>query len=159
MKVTSTGRNGKFEEFLLLNLILLLITQPGSIAFANFDAPYGFVVDLTTWISSFIGLSPVALGYLLARNKKAFPAYLAFIMVLSAVTYVTGFWHTNFPFFLIDCFVGALLSLVILPVAVLHLREVYRYSPLLGRINLIILLLVVLLLSRIFGRPKNSNTF
>lgn len=42
-------------RFLFLTLGVLMITQPGAIAFANFDAPYGFYKDLAVWLSAYLG--------------------------------------------------------------------------------------------------------
>ena len=110
--------------FILINLALLFVTQPGAIVWANFDAPYGFMKDLTSWLGSFIGLSPFALAYLVYKReyfgKKAIYAYAAFILILAYIIYAVqqplyqGFrapgYKPAFPAFLAVCFLGAVLS-------------------------------------------------
>ncbi|RLF78744.1 hypothetical protein DRN38_06915, partial [Thermococci archaeon] len=60
-------------KFLFLTLGVLMITQPGAIAFANFDAPYGFYKDLAAWLSAYLG-GAVILGIygLLKRRELGF---------------------------------------------------------------------------------------
>lgn len=166
--------NREFKKFILLNLILLFITQPGSIGFANFDAPYGFMVDFTTWISSFVGLSPVALFYLFIKrnviDKKAIPIYLLFILTLAYVTYTLneplyeGFkspdYYLSFPNFLLVCLISAFLSLVMFPTAIIFLNDIYLtydYDISLGIINLLIFLLIILLSYLLYTENKIQN--
>ncbi len=83
--------NREAKIFILGNLMLLFVTQPGAIVWANWDAPYGFMGDFTTWISSFVGLSPVLLTYLILRRKffgkKAIFAYITIILTLAYAAY------------------------------------------------------------------------
>ncbi len=149
------------NKLILLNLILLFITQLGSIVLANFDAPYGFLRDLTTWISSFIGLSPIILGYLVLRknyiDKKVIFAYIIFLFTLAFLTYhaerslFQGFrspkYKPTFLNFLFGCILSAVISLVTLPTAIINLKEVYltyTYDIPLGFSNLIILWAIIL---------------
>ena len=68
-------------EFCLVLCVLLFITMPGSLVLAGFDPPYGLMAGITTWISAFVGLSPVALLYLLVRwdvlGRRAVPVTVA----------------------------------------------------------------------------------
>jgi len=130
--------------------------------FANFDGPYGFMKDFTTWISSFIGLSPLALIYLILKRdavgKKAIPVYVMFILIISFGAYTLAYhfigsftysgYLINFPMFFLASIFSAILSIFILPTAILHLGEVYlRYDydfPLFV-MELVILLFIILL--------------
>ncbi len=159
-----------YLKFALLNLFMLLITQPGSIAFANFDAPYGFLKDFTTWIMSFIGLSPLSLLYLILKrdqiNRKIILGYVIFILATAFVVYriqqllFEGFrspsYQLSFPLFLFACFLSALLSLMILPAAVTNLSEIYLrydYDKPLGIIEILILILIIMISYRLKNSP------
>ncbi|MCX9011461.1 MAG: hypothetical protein OIN66_10105 [Candidatus Methanoperedens sp.] len=154
--------NRDVEKFILLNLVILFIVQPGSIILANFDAPYGFMRDLTTWLSSYVGLSPVALIYLVKKResirKEAIPVYIIFILVLAYVIYTVqqplfeGFrspdYKPNFFVFLAVYVLSAFISIMLLPVAIVHLDEVYLgygYDLPLGLANLVIFVLITVL--------------
>jgi hypothetical protein len=149
-------------KFVLLNLVLLFIVQPGSIGYANFDAPYGFMVDLTAWLSSFVGVSPVAFMYLYRKRAmidgRMFYAYGAFITGLALLTYYVqqplfeGFrspgYTPGFPLFLLGSLLGAVLSLGLLPFSILKLNQIYLgygYDLPLGIANLVILTLIIAL--------------
>jgi|Deesub1362B_J571_1020462.scaffolds.fasta_scaffold19030_2 hypothetical protein len=157
--------------FILINLALLFITQPGAIVWANFDAPYGFMKDLTSWLGSFIGLSPFALAYQVYKReyfgKKAIYAYAAFILILAYVIYAVqqplyeGFrapgYKPAFPAFLAVCFLGGVLSLMLLPIALISVREVYLgygYDIPLGVVEVVILLLILFLLWKLRGEAS-----
>lgn len=126
--------NREAKIFILGNLILFLVTQPGAIVWANWDAPYGVMRDLTTWISSFVGLSPVLLAYLILRRslfgKKVIFAYIAVILTLAYAAYslqqplFEGFrsptYEPNFLTFLGVGVIGGVLSIMLLPLAPTH---------------------------------------
>lgn len=154
----------EYLEFVLLNLTLLFLVQPGSIAFANFDAPYGFMRDITTWLSSYVGLSPVAFAYLYWKRKemggKAIPLYVASVLGLAYITYAVQQAHfealrPGFHYFLLASFLGAVLSLMLLPMTLLNLREMYLnygYDIPLGVANLVILFLIVALGRNLYSK-------
>lgn len=163
--------NREAKIFILGNLILLLVTQPGAIVWANWDAPYGFMRDLTTWISSFVGLSPVLLAYLILRRslfgKKVIFAYIAVILTLAYAAYslqqplFEGFrsptYEPNFLTFLGVGVIGGVLSIMLLPLALLHIDRVYLgygYDLSLGLVNLTILLIIILLLLHTLRRSS-----
>ncbi len=155
-------------KFILLNLVLLFITQPGSIAYANFNAPYGFMVDLTTWISSFIGLSLIAILYLHDRfGRKWALRYsllilsLAYVVHLVQEPYFEPFrapgYHLIFPGFLILSLLGALISLVLLPISIFQIKHLYLdygYDLPLGVANLAILCLIIILSAVLYLRKE-----
>ncbi|WP_175059805.1 hypothetical protein [Thermococcus sp. 2319x1] len=62
------GRNGL--RFLFFTLAILMMTQPGAIAFANFDAPYGFYKDLSAWLSAYLGGAVILMLYALLKRKE-----------------------------------------------------------------------------------------
>lgn len=162
--------NREVKKFILLNLIILFITQPGSLALASWDAPYGFMRDLTTWISSFVGLSPITLIYLILKRdsigKKAIPAYIAFILILAYVTYSLQIplferfaapgYKPSFLIFLYGCVLSSVISILVLLNILKNIGTgaakldpgdfLSHYNILLGAVNLVILLLIILLL-------------
>jgi uncharacterized membrane protein YozB (DUF420 family) len=173
-KIPQKSEKREHMEFILLNLVLLFITQPGSITFANFDAPYGFLKDFTTWMSSFIGLSLIPLSYLILKrnsiDRKVIPIYAAFILIMAFMTYYIeqllfeGFRSPNylptFLTFLFTCFLRAFLSLLILPIAITNLGKTYLsydYDIPLGLANLVILLIIISLSYNLYIRKKSEK--
>ena len=57
-------------KFLLVNLLTLAVLQPGAVAFANFDAPYGFLKDLSAWLEAYVGTIPLVLIYAFWDREK-----------------------------------------------------------------------------------------
>ncbi|KQC06712.1 MAG: hypothetical protein APR55_04725 [Methanolinea sp. SDB] len=137
--------------------------MPGSLVLAGFDPPYGLMAGITTWISAFVGLSPVALLYLLIRwdalGRLAVPVTVACAVSVLVIAY--GTWslaqplHANFAApgyvqsFPAFCFVSVLsagMSLMLFPIGILPGN--YFNDPvfrILGTVNLCILAIIVLL--------------
>ena len=146
-------------ELLLLCLGVLVLVQPGAVAFANFDAPYGFVVDLSAWLSAFIGASPVVFGYLAWRRRgfglRGIVAFSASILALAVLAYAVqlhcyaGFRAPGYrqPIHLLPAYfiLSTALALIILPKALFHLPQVYSYDPAMAVINLALIGLTILL--------------
>jgi len=44
-----------YRRELVMILLVPVLAFPGSIAFANWDAPYGFYKDFSTWLGSTVG--------------------------------------------------------------------------------------------------------
>lgn len=101
-----------------------MITQPGAIAFANFDAPYGFYKDLSAWLSAYLGGALILMGYGILKRKELGTKFLSIYglhyMVLFILTYflelkVIGNINPSFSvlslFFL--SFLGFLLSIML----------------------------------------------
>ncbi|WP_052315866.1 hypothetical protein [Thermococcus sp. PK] len=64
-------------RLLFFSLAVLMITQPGAIAFANFDAPYGFYKDLSAWLSSYLGGALILMGYGILKRKELGTKFLS----------------------------------------------------------------------------------
>lgn len=150
------------EETLKLAMLclgLLALVQPGAIVFANFDAPYGFMVDLASWLSAFVGASPIIFGYLVWRRRvfglRGIAAFAALILALAFLVYViqeryyadfrAPGYHPPAHLLLAFFILSAVLALTILPMALLHLHQVYSYDPAMGAINLAVVGLTMLL--------------
>ncbi|KUK61447.1 MAG: Uncharacterized protein XE10_1449 [Methanoculleus marisnigri] len=80
-------------DFLLINLLLLVLTQPGALVLAGFDPPFGLAVNATMWMAAFVGASPLAVLYLLIRSealgRRFLPAAAAYIALVLAVAYAS----------------------------------------------------------------------
>lgn len=146
-------------RLILLCLGVSVLVQPGAVAFANFDAPYGFLVDLAAWLSAFVGASPMVFGYLAWRRKafglKGVAIFSAFILALAILAYAIQ-WHCygdflapgyHPPIYVLPAsfILSTVLALMILPEALLHLPQVYSYDPAMGAINLALIGLMILL--------------
>jgi hypothetical protein len=150
-------------EFCLVLCVLLFMTMPGSLVLSGFDQPYGIVAGITTWMSAFVGLSPVALLYLLLRwdslGRKAIPVTVAFavsVFFLAFAThslaqpaygeYAAGGYVQSFPAFCIASVLSASLALMLFPVGILPGN--YLHGPeymILGIVNLGILAVILVL--------------
>ena len=162
MTISPCGRRLTIE-FCLVVCVLLFITMPGSLVLAGFDPPYGLMAGATTWISAFVGLSPVALLYLLIRwdalGRLAVPVTVAFTASVLVIAY--GTWslaqplHANFaapgysPSFPAFCLVSVLsagISLMLFPIGMLPGN--YFNDPVfttLGTVNLVTLVIILVL--------------
>lgn len=155
----SCAVRGEGLKLALLCLGLLALVQPGAVAFANFDAPYGFMVDLAAWLSAFVGASPIIFGYLAWRRGafglKGIAAFAGLILALALLIYaIQERYYASFRaqgyrppahLFLASFILSAVLALMILPVALLHLPQVYSYDPAMGAINLAVVGLMIAL--------------
>ncbi|NJE07600.1 hypothetical protein E3E31_03520 [Thermococcus sp. M39] len=123
-------------KFILLNLALLAFLQPGSIAFANFDAPYGFLKDLSAWLEAYVGAMPLVLIYAFWNReklgKKLITGYLVFAALLISFAYhisklAFAGVNSNFSFtdFLILCPISTLLALMFLIPSLMYIYRLY----------------------------------
>lgn len=154
--MSSLHRTG--ADFLLINLLLLVLTQPGALALAGFDPPFGLTVSTTTWMAAFVGASPLAILYLLIKSeglgRRFLPATVAYIVLVLAVAYASyllqqplfeGFrapgYEQTFPVFLAASILTAVISVTLLPAGLLAYAE---NLPLLA-MNVVLLAAAVLL--------------
>ena len=148
-------------DFLLINLLLLVLTQPGALALAGFDPPFGLAVSATTWMAAFVGASPLAVLYLLVRSKslgrRFLPATAAYVALVLAVAYASyllqqplyeGFrapgYEQTFPIFLAATVLTAVISVTLLPAGLLAYAASPENLPLLA-VNVVLLAAAVLL--------------
>ncbi|WP_297549111.1 hypothetical protein [Thermococcus sp.] len=111
------------------------LTQPGAVAFANWDAPYGFYKDLSVWLScagAFLVLVTLY-GLALWKREKLNPVHPIGAGVLATLTLFLGYWaegfirgrmgygSSNAVMFLIGGFVGLFLALMILLMMIPHI--------------------------------------
>ncbi|MCM2466570.1 hypothetical protein [Methanoculleus oceani] len=155
----SGSRTG--ADFLLINLLLLVLTQPGALVLAGFDPPFGLTVNATMWMAAFVGASPLAFLYLLVRSESlgrrflwGVAAYIALILTVAYASYLLqqplfeGFrapgYEQTFPVFLVASVLTAVISLTLLPVGVLAYAGSPENLPLLV-VNVALLAAAVLL--------------
>lgn len=123
-------------KFLLINLLALAVLQPGAVAFANFDAPYGFLKDLSAWLEAYIGVMPLIVIYAVwdreKLGKKVIGGYLIFTALLMSLSYylsklVVADINPSFSFkdFLILCPVSTLLALMLFIPSLVHIHRLY----------------------------------
>ncbi len=123
-------------KFLLVNLLTLAVLQPGAVAFANFDAPYGFLKDLSAWLEAYVGTIPLVLIYAFwdreKLGKKVIGGYLIFAALLVAFSYyisklVVADINPNFSFtdFLILCPVSMVLALMLFIPSLVYIHRLY----------------------------------
>ena len=123
-------------KFLLINLLALAVLQPGAVAFANFDSPYGFLKDLSAWLEAYVGTIPLVLIYAFWNReklgKKVIAGYLIFAALLVAFSYhisklVVAEINPNFSFkdFLILCPVSMMLALMLFIPSLIHIHRLY----------------------------------
>ncbi len=143
-------------KFLLINLLALAVLQPGAVAFANFDAPYGFLKDLSAWLQAYIGAVPFILIYTFWNReklgKKVIGDYLIFAALLMSFSYyisklVVADINPNFSFedFLILCPVSMVLALMLFIPSLIHIHRLYYPYDLPLRIAEILVVLAVFL--------------
>jgi len=148
-------------DFLLINLLLLVLTQPGALVLAGFDPPFGLAVSATTWMAAFVGASPIAVLYLLIKSESlgrrflpATAAYIVLVLAAACATYLLqqplfeGFrapgYEQTFPVFLVASVLTAVISLTLLPAGLLAYAGSPENLPLLA-VNVALLGAAVLL--------------
>lgn len=148
-------------DFLQINLLLLVLTQPGALVLAGFDPPFGLAVNATMWMAAFVGASPLAVLYLLIKSealgRRFLPGAAAYIALVLAVAYASyllqqplfeGFrapgYEQTFPVFLAASVLIAVISLALFPVGLLAYAGNPENLPLLA-VNIVLLAAVVLL--------------
>lgn len=148
-------------DFLLINLLLLVLTQPGALVLAGFDPPFDLAVSTTIWMAAFVGASPLAVLYLLVRSdslgRRFLPATATYIALVLAVAYASyllqqplfeGFrapgYEQTFPVFLAASVLTAVISITLLPVGLLAYAANPDNLPLLAA-NVALLAAAVLL--------------
>lgn len=143
--------------FVLANLIALFILQPGAVGIAGFDAPYGFIKDLTTWLSAYIGVSFVFIMYLAYKiekfGTKFVAAYGALVVILTWSVYSIQFelfkehvlFEMPFENFLIASLITAFMTVISFPFAIFYIFDVYSTASYMAIMNIAILILIVLL--------------
>lgn len=163
----------KTLEFWLLTLLSFVLTMPGAVAFANWDAPYGFHKDLATWMSCASAALLLVLiygAYEWKNGRLSFgilvPVILAwFIAVfvgLNAEKEICGQmgYHCGLLTFIAAGFPGLLISLMLLPFALPEILAGGPYSydrPLV--IAWYLLLAVAILLSvTLYKQKKREKT-
>ncbi|HOI12410.1 MAG TPA: hypothetical protein PLG75_01050 [Methanoculleus sp.] len=157
--MSSLRRTG--ADFLLINLLLLVLTQPGALALAGFDPPFGLAVSATMWMAAFVGASPLAVLYLLIKSeslgRRFLPATAAYIALVLAVAYASyllqqplfeGFrapgYEQTFPVFLAASVLTAVISITLLPAGLLAYVANPENLPLLA-VNVVLLAAIVTL--------------
>ncbi|NJE31049.1 hypothetical protein E3E38_08335 [Thermococcus sp. 18S1] len=122
--------------------LVFVLTQPGAIAFANWDAPYGFYKDLATWMeASFGGLLVVlVLGLHRWRKGNLNPIHPAVtVILLGAVGYIgltadniafseMGITH-SFPEFVVGSILALILAVMSTPISIPHAITGELYYP------------------------------
>jgi hypothetical protein len=121
----------KTLEYWLMVVLSFVLTMPGAVAFANWDAPYGFYKDLSVWMScSGAALVLVFIYglYLWRRRELGTPSITATISLIAG-TFWLGYWAESFIRgemgygstgiigFILGGFIGLFLSLMLLPFA------------------------------------------
>lgn len=132
-----------WKKYWLMVLLVFVITQPGSITFANWDAPYGFYKDLSVWLGSAAGglLLVLAYGLYEWRNGKlsSVNLLLAGVVLLStaiigyraelALGGEMGYGSGNMVLFVIGSLIGFTLSVMLLPVSLPYIPTGRLYYP------------------------------
>ncbi len=127
----------------LLVSLAFTLTQPGAIAFANWDPPYGFYKDLTEWMScagAFLILVTVY-GVIRWRRKGLGLIHPLGAGILATVTIILGYWvegfirgkmgygSSNVLVFIIGGFFGLILALMLLPMGIPYALTGELYYP------------------------------
>lgn len=148
-------------DFLLINLLLLVLTQPGALVLAGFDPPFGLTVNATMWMAAFVGASPLAALYLLIKSealgRRFLPAAAAYIALVLAVAYASyllqqplfeGFrapgYEQSFLVFLAASVLTAVISATLFPAGLLAYAGSPENLPLLA-VNVVLLAAIVIL--------------
>ena len=121
---------------------MFVVTQPGSIAFANWDAPYGFYRDLGAWMgASFGGLLVVfALGIRWWRKGKLGPLHLGMTVLLLGIVGHMGLTADNiamseigitysFPEFIVGSLLEFMLAVMTAPIYLPYALTGNLYYP------------------------------
>lgn len=130
-------------SYWLLASLAFSLTGPGAIAFANWDAPYGFYKDLSVWLGcagSFLLLVAIY-GLIKWRRTKLGLTHPTVAGITAAITIAVGYLaegfirgeagygSSNILTFIIGGFFGLTLSLMLLPGALLALMTGDIYQP------------------------------
>ena len=133
----------KSISYWLLVSLAFVITQPGAITFANWDPPYGFYRDLTEWMScagAFLILVTVY-GIIEWKKGKLGLIHPLGAGLLGVATILLGYWaegfirgemgygSSNILVFIIGGFLGLILALVLLPLAIPYALTGELYYP------------------------------
>jgi len=130
-------------KFCLLALLVFVVTFPGSIAFANWDAPYGFYKDLSVWLSSVAGGLLFVSAYALWKWKRGELRISATILAIALLTITAivgyqaeialggevGYGSGNILLFVVGGVLGFVLSLMLLPMSLFHALTGDLYYP------------------------------
>lgn len=130
-------------RFWFLVLLVFVLTQPGAIAFANWDAPYGFYKDLSAWMGCAGAGLVLVLAYGLYgwRNGELSllnPILAGGVLILTALIGYRaelalggemGYGTGNVLMFLVGGFIGLVLSLLLLPVSLPYALTGELYYP------------------------------
>ena len=123
--------------------LAFVLTQPGAIAFANWDAPYGFYKDLTEWMAcagAFLILV-TAYGVIQWRRKRLDLIHPLGAGLLAVATILLGYWaegfirgemgygSPNILVFIIGGFFGLILALMLLPMTIPYALTGELYYP------------------------------
>ncbi|AHL22156.1 membrane protein [Thermococcus nautili] len=130
-------------KFLLLVLLVPIVTFPGSITFANWDAPYGFYKDVSAWLGSIVGgwLFLIVYGawnWRKGRIRALCPVVLALLIVAASIVGYRaelslhgekGFGSESIVSYVAGGILGFLLSLMLLP-SIVHViaGDIYPYD-------------------------------
>lgn len=81
-----------WKKYWLMVLLIFVVTQPGAIAFANWDAPYGFYRDLAAWMEASFGglLGIIILEAHWWRKGRLSPAHLTVTVILLGIVVYIG---------------------------------------------------------------------
>ncbi len=112
----------------LLVSLAFVLTQPGAVAFANWDAPYGFYKDLSVWMAcagAFL-LLVTAYGLIQWKRKRLDLIHPMGAGMLTLTATLLGYWaegpirgemgygSSNILVFIFGSFLGLVLSLTLL---------------------------------------------
>ncbi|WP_297477530.1 hypothetical protein [Thermococcus sp.] len=130
-------------SYWLLASLAFSLTGPGAVAFANWDAPYGFYKDLSVWLGcagSFLLLMALY-GLMEWRRTKLSLTHPTVAGIMAAITIAVGYLaegfigdeagygSSNILTFIIGGFFGLALSLMLLPGVLLALMTGDLYQP------------------------------
>ncbi len=130
-------------KFWLFIVLAFVLTQLGSIAFANWDAPYGFYKDLSVWLGSSAGglLLVIAYGIYVRKREKLGYANIVLAAVIVVLTAIIGYraelaiegemgyGSGNIVLFVIGGVISFVLSIMLLPVSLPYALTGDLYYP------------------------------
>ncbi|MBP1912612.1 hypothetical protein [Thermococcus stetteri] len=158
-------------ELWILVVLSFVITIPGAVAFANWDAPYGFSKDLATWMSCAGSALIFVILYGVYEWRKGsislkslvslvFVWIITILVGLTAQSEICGQmgYRCGFSTFILAGFPGLFLSLMLFPMALSEILVggAYPYDrPLV--VVWYILLAVVIFLSIVLYKQKKRE--
>jgi len=144
-------------KFLLLNLIILYVTMPGSIYIAYFDSYHmsslmNVIIGFHNWLYSYLIFSPIVLVYLaIKREKRLLSVYAILIVgliILYNLIHNTLFLcispevaRPSLPI-LFDCYGVIVMFFLFLP-AILSPLSYSQFHPIFSLINFTLLILII----------------